>query len=129
MLGAASVYDDRQHALIPRHEILDFCVRETNGAHDEKDLFLYHHEFTGNFVIGKWLDRRRLFVDLMNLGPSLGGFTRQKAQEFVQRTCNRPSAKEKQQDLIKIESDHLSKLQDENEEEKERITKYREAFA
>lgn len=122
MIGGAVPYDSKQHYLLPRsHNIVQWCIRETNNEHFKDNLFLYHHKGTGNFVIGCWLEERALLVDLLNLGPSLAGFTRSKAQEFLTRSLRPRTARQKQREIIDLTSEHLGQLSEAHDKEIERL--------
>lgn len=76
-------YSPAQHEILHEPTILDWCRRQTSDLPLQKQLFIYRHRIHSTFVIARWVrEPKGIFTDLLNLGHSLGNFTREKAQEF-----------------------------------------------
>ena len=85
MLGAACQYKPQQHLLL-EPKFLEWCKEQITDESVSCQLFVYRQMQEGTFVIGRWIDKPfGLFVDLINLGGSLGNFTREIAHEFRRR--------------------------------------------
>jgi hypothetical protein len=89
-----------------------------------RDLFLMRYNKLGVFCICEWMSPNRdIFIDLMNLGKSLGNFTREKNTELLQRLFKPLTCDTTSQLLAQADSDYHHLRQDENEEEGERLAK------
>jgi hypothetical protein len=88
MMGLAAHFTPGEHTLITP-PMLGWIRRNVPPERSEK-MFMYFSHRYGNFVVGEWLNRAGgYFVDVLNLGHSLGNFTRAWAQEFL-RDVHRP---------------------------------------
>jgi len=121
MLGMISVYSPEEHTII-HGEIGSFCDRLVE--HDPKrrrNLFVVRYNKLGNFCICEWVGGGRdTFVDVLNLGKSLGNFGYKQAQELKRRLFNPISTEETSKAIINTDSDFYHNLQDEDMEETER---------
>jgi hypothetical protein len=92
------------------------------GSRERKNkLFLVRYNKLGVFCICEWLGKPKdVFVDVMNLGKSLGNFGRKKAYELRQRLFAPVTADMTREAIVKTDSDYYHNLQDENAEETER---------
>ena len=124
MNGMVSFYNSDEHTIIGG-DIPIFCaglVEHIPGLRGK--LFLVRYNRRGTFVIAQWLaGSKDIFVDVMNLGSSLGNFTREKAHELRQRLFAPLSVEEIGEASAKAESDFHHNMQDYNEEEGERLAK------
>lgn len=126
MINMVATYDPRQHEIL-NPELLGWCRRVAEGVNDSTlatRLFCYHHRWHDTFVIGAWIaEPYHAFIDLMNLGTSLGTFTHSKGQEFIDRLYNPTTGHQAAQMLRQNESDFLHQKQDENEQIKADLEK------
>ena len=85
MLGSACQYNPKQHVIL-KPSFLKWCKDQTSDERVKAELFVYRQMQVGTFVIARWVDKSKgMFVDLVNLGGSLGNFTREVAHEFRRR--------------------------------------------
>lgn len=75
MMGVACRFDPKQHVVIRS------CVADSIGrgapTRVRGSLFLYRHRVTGCYVLGQWTGPdRRMFMDVLNMGPFLSGVGR-----------------------------------------------------
>lgn len=124
MLNMVSNFKTADHTIIGG-TIAEFCSRLVEGdPQREGKLCVIRYNKLGVFVIAEWLAKPRdIFVDVMNLGNSLGNFTREKANELRKRLFDPISAEVTTKAMEAEESDHIHQLQDESEEEIERLAK------
>lgn len=121
MLGLVSVYTSAEHTII-RGEMSEWLDRlvESNPRR-EGCLFLLRYNKLGVFCICEWVGGGRdTFVDVINLGKSLGNFEYKKAQELRRRLFAPVTAEETSREIIRNDSDFYHNLQDEDSEETER---------
>ena len=123
-LGMVSWYDSDKHTIIPG-ELSDFCSRLVEGDPKRNGkLFVIRYNELGVFVICEWLAKPKdIFVDVMNLGKSLGNFTRQKAAELRHRLFAPITYEETARGSAEADSRFHHDMQDGNEEEGERLAK------
>jgi len=121
MSGMVSFYSPQEHVIIGG-EITPFLRRLVEHDPQRKDkLFVVLYSQLGNFVIAEWLaGPKDIFVDVMNLGKSLGNFTHKKAEELRRRLFSPVTCDETSDFIAQNESDYLHSRQDGNEEETER---------
>ena len=121
MLGMISVYNTEEHTII-RGEIGSFCDRLVE--HDPQrrgNLFVVRYNKLGNFCICEWVGGGNdTFVDVLNLGKSLGNFRKKEAYELRERLFNPISAEVTSRAIVGADSDFYHNLQDEDTEETER---------
>ena len=124
MLGMVSFYNSDEHTIIPG-ELANFCSRLVENDPQRKGkLFVVRYNKLGNFVIAEWLaGPKDIFVDVMNLGKSLGNFDYEKAQELRHRLFSPITAEETVKGTVEAESRFHHDMQDWNEEEGERLDK------
>jgi len=121
MSGMVSFYSPREHCIINGEMSRNLRSLTENDPQRKDKLFVVLYMELGNFVIAEWLGKPRdVFVDVMNLGKSLGNFTRGKADELRRRLFAPFSCDETSRFIAENESDYLHGRQDGNEEEKER---------
>jgi len=70
---------DQHHRIFP--EILGWARDNCPDRDAAKNLFMYRHKIHQTFVIALWV-KEGWFVDVMNLGMSLGNFTQTSARVF-----------------------------------------------
>jgi len=121
MLGMISVYNTQEHTIIDG-ELSSWLKRlMDNDSQRKNNLFLIRYNALGVFVIAEWIGGGHdTFVDVLNLGKSLGNFNFSKAQELKRRLFNPVSAEETSKAIINTDSDFYHNLQDEDMEETER---------
>jgi len=64
-------------------EILNWAQSYCPDREAAGKLFMYRHLVHGTFVIALWV-KEGWFVDVLNLGRSLGNFTRERAEIFLE---------------------------------------------
>lgn len=123
-LNMVSFYKPSEHTILGG-DLAEFCARLVEDDPQRKrKLFVVRYNKFGTYVIAEWLaEPRDIFVDIMNLGNSLGNFTRAKAYELRKRLFDPITANDTAEHLITQESDHLHQLQDDSAEETERLAK------
>lgn len=123
-LGMVSFFDSDKHTIIPG-ELSDFCARLVEGdPQREGKLFVIRYEKLGVFCVCEWLAKPKdIFIDVLNLGKSLGNFTRQKAGELRHRLFAPITYEETARDSAEADSDYHHMRQDWDGEEGERIEK------
>jgi len=121
MLGMVSNYNPDEHTILGGE--LEAYIQRINKETGKK-MFLVRYNKIGSFVIAEWLAKPRdVFVDVMNLGKSLGTFNREKANELRHRLFAPVTCRETSVGIAEEESRYLHERQDENEEETERLAK------
>lgn len=120
MLNMVSNYSLDEHTIIPT-DLAQWCNRMVEGDPlREGKFFTIRYNKLGVFVLAEWLDEpRRGFVDVMNLGNSIG-ISQEKAGELRRRILAPLTAEETVLQTVQADSDYHHGLQDENEEETER---------
>lgn len=121
MLGLVSNYTTEDHTIV-RGELSLWleCLMEGDPKRRGR-IFLVRYNKLGVFVIAEWLGRPKdIFVDVMNLGKSLGSFGRVKAQELRKRLFDPLGPEETSRAVTQADSDYYHNLQDEDAEETER---------
>ncbi len=121
MLGLVSNYNSTEHTII-RCELSHWLERLIEGdPQREGRLFLVRYNELEVFVIAEWLGKPLdVFVDVFNIGESLGSFGKKEAQELHRRLFNPATAEETAQMITDNDSDYYHNLQDEDMEETER---------
>jgi len=121
MLGLVSNYNSVEHTIIGG-EISEWINRLVEGDPQRKGrLFAVRYNELGVFVIAEWLGKPKdVFVDVMNLGKSLGNFGHKAAQELRKRLFDPLTAEETSRAIVGADSDYHHNLQDEDMEETER---------
>lgn len=121
MLGMVSFYNSDEHTILGG-EISSWLKRLTDGDPKRKNkLFLMRYNKLDVFCIAEWLaGPKDVFVDVLNIGKSLGNFSREKAQELCKRVFKPLSAEETCQAVSQADSDYHHNLNDEDLEETER---------
>jgi hypothetical protein len=124
MLGMVTHYRVSEHTIIGG-EIGDFCSRIVEGDPTRKGkIFVVRYNKIGVFVIAEWIGEvGDVFVDVMNLGDSLANFNKGKANELRKRMLSPATCKETELAMLNAESSYHHMLQDENEEEKDRLAR------
>ncbi|KKN48938.1 hypothetical protein LCGC14_0647970 [marine sediment metagenome] len=121
MLGLVSNYTSAEHTII-NGEISRWVSRLVEGDPQRKNrLFVVHYNKLGVFCICEWLAKPGdVFVDVLNLGKSLGNFGPEEARELRRRLFKPLSAEDTSRAIILGDSDYHHNLQDEDAEETER---------
>ena len=121
MLGLVSVFTSAEHTII-RGEISKWLERLVEGVPQRKGcLFLLRYDKLEVYCICEWTDNHKdTFVDVLNLGKSLGDFGQKEACELRKRLFNPVTAEESAREIIRNDSDFYHNLQDEDMEETER---------
>ena len=121
MLGLLSCYNSEEHTILGG-ELSEWLGRLVEGdPRREGCLFLLRYNKLEVYCICEWVGGGRdTFVDVLNLGKSLGDFDQKKAQELKRRLFNPVTAEESSQAIIKNDSDFYHNLHDEDMEETER---------
>ena len=122
MLGLVSVYNTTEHTIIDGSGIPEWLDRLVEGIPQREGcLFLLRYNKLEVFCICEWVGGGRdTFVDVMNLGKSLGNFGYAKAQELRSRLFTPLTAEETSRELVRSDSDYYHNLHDEDMEETER---------
>jgi len=121
MLGQVSVYNHDEHTII-EGEISRWLERLVKGdPRREGCLFLVHYNKLDVFCICEWVGGGKdTFVDVLNLGKSLGDFGYRESQELCRRLFEPLSAEVTSKAITSAGSDYHHNLQDEDMEETER---------
>lgn len=121
MLGMISVYTPDEHTII-EGELSSWLKRlMDNDSQRKNNLFLIRYNALGVFVIAEWIGGGHdTFVDVLNLGKSLGNFSRGKAHELYRRLFRPVTAEDTSKAIINADDDFYHNLQDEDLEETER---------
>lgn len=121
MLGLVSCYNPDEHTFI-RGELSEWLDRLMEGdPRREGCLFLLHYNKLKVFCVCEWVGGGHdTFVDVLNLGKSLGNFGHKEACELRRRLFNPVTAEETSKTIIRNDSDFYHNLQDEDMEETER---------
>ena len=121
MLGLVSCYTPDEHTIV-QGEIGLFCNRLVE--HDPQrrgNLFILRYNKLEVYCICEWVGGGRdTFVDVLNLGKSLGSFEHREACELRRRLFNPVTAEESSREIIRNDSNYYHGLQDEDMEETER---------
>lgn len=122
MLGLATTYCEREHTII-LGEVDSFLKRLVQGnASREGKLFVVRYEEHGTFVIAEWLGRPKdIFVDVLNLGKSLGNFNQSAAKELCARLFAPITMEQVNTHNQDAESDYLHNRQDWSDTSEERV--------
>ncbi len=122
MLGLVSNYSTVEHTILGG-ELSGWLKKLMEGDPTRKDrLFLLRYNKLGVFCICEWLGKPKdVFVDVMNLGKSLGTFNQEKANELRHRLFAPLTAEDTNQMVAKTERDYHHNLNDEDLEESERV--------
>lgn len=121
MLGMTSIRDEQEHTLIGG-EIGAYVERISKES--GRALFVVRYNKLGVFCICEWMSPNKdIFIDLMNLGKSLGNFTHEKAHELGHRLFKPITCEATSRALAAADSDYHHMRQDDNEEETERLAK------
>lgn len=117
-----SVYNSDEHTIIEGSGIPEFLTRLVEGDPKRRGrLFLIRYNKLKVFCICEWTGKYRdTFVDVLNLGESLGNFGHKAANELCQRLFAPVTAEETSKAIKKSDSDFYHQLQDEDSEETER---------
>ena len=84
-------------------------------------LFLVRYNELEVYVIAEWLGKPKdVFVDVLNIGKSLGNFTSAEAQELRNRLFNPIGSEETKRSMTQTDRDYYSNLQEEDSLETER---------
>ena len=121
MLGLVSVFTSAEHTII-RGELSKWLDRLVEGDSQRKGcLFLLRYNKLEVYCICEWTGKYKdTFVDVLNLGKSLGNFGQKEAQELKRRLFNPVTAEESAREIVRNDSDFYHNLQDEDMEETER---------
>lgn len=121
MLGLVSLYNTEEHTII-QGELSKWLERLVEGNSRRKGcLFLLRYDKLEVYCICEWTDSHKdTFVDVLNLGKSLGNFDQKQSQELRRRLFAPVTAEESAQEIIRNDSDYYHNLQDEDMEETER---------
>lgn len=122
ILGLVSVYTSDEHTIIKRGELSEWLKRLVEGDPRRKDcLFLLRYNELEVFCICEWVGGGNdTFVDVMNLGKSLGNFGRKDANDLRRRLFNPLTAEDTSKAIVDTDSDFYHNLQDEDAQEAER---------
>lgn len=121
MLGLVSNYSSDEHTVVGG-ELSLWVGRLVEADRVRRGkLFVLRYNKLGVFVIAEWLaGPKDIFVDVLNLGKSLGNFGSAEAQELRKRLFDPLGPEETREALIQADSDYFHNLQDEDTEETER---------
>lgn len=121
MLGMISVYSPEEHTIIDG-EIGRWVSRLVEGYPQRQgNLFVLRYNKLGVYCICEWVGGGNdTFVDVLNLGKSLGNFGQKEAQELKRRLFSPVSAEVTSRAIVGADSDFYHNLQDEDSEESER---------
>ena len=123
MLGLVSCYTSEEHTIVRGGALSEWLNRLVEGSPQRKDcLFLLRYNKLEVFCVCEWVGGGRdTFVDVMNLGKSLGNFGHKESQELQRRLFAPVTAEDTSQAINSTDSDLYHRLQDEDSEETERL--------
>jgi hypothetical protein len=121
MLGLVSCYNPDEHTIIGG-EMAEWLERLVEDSPQRKGcLFLLRYDKLEVYCICEWVGGGQdTFVDVLNLGKSLGSFGHTEACELRRRLFNPVTAEATSKAIIAGDSDFYHNLQDEDSEETER---------
>ena len=121
MLGLVSCYNSDEHTII-RGELSEWLNRLVKDIPQREGcLFLLRYNKLGVYCVCEWIGRGRdTFVDVKNLGKSLGNFGRKEAQDLRWRLFAPVTVEDTSRAIIGADSDYYHQLHDEDMEETER---------
>ena len=112
MIGMPCTFDAGQHAVI-HPELEDWIHREIPDRNFLDRVFVYRHLLYGTFVIAQWLNRDAgLFIDVMNLGYSLGNFDKEKARTLRSNIMQPITGRQARDCMRKAQDDHVERRQE-----------------
>ena len=121
MLGLVSNYNSDDHTIVGGELSLWVARLVENDRVRKSKLFVLYYNKLDVYVIAEWLaGPKDIFVDVMNLGKSLGNFGHAEAQELRKRLFDPLGPEETSKAVIQADSDYYHNLQDEDAEETER---------
>ena len=122
MLGLVSCYNSEEHTIIRGGALSEWLERLVEGnPQREGCLFLLRYNKLEVFCICEWVGGGNdTFVDVMNLGKSLGNFGHKESQELQRKLFAPVTAEDTSQAINSTDSDFYHRLQDEDLEETER---------
>lgn len=127
MIGQPCFYKKDVHILI-HPPLLRWVKNQIADDNLRESLFCYLQRQYGTFVIGQWIDTSRsMFVDILNMGQSLGSFDRDDAQELLRRLLRPTTVKETKDAMRKGASDWRLQQENENAELSERQERCRDS--
>jgi len=123
MLGTLSVYNTEEHRVIKGSGIPEFLIHLVEGDPKRKGcLFLIYYNKLEVFCVCEWTDNHKdTFVDVLNLGKSLGNFGRKESSELRRRLFAPLTPEDTCKAIVGAGSDFHHNLQDEDSEETERV--------
>ncbi len=121
MLGLVSNYKSDEHTIIGGELSMWLDRLVEDGRERKGKLFLVRYNKLEVFVIAEWLGKPKdVFVDVFNIGKSLGNFGRVEAQELRNRLFNPIGSEETKRSMTQTDRDYYSNLQEEDSLETER---------
>jgi len=121
MIGMACPYQPRVHKII-HPDLENYIKREVSDENLRDSLFIYFQTEYENFVIAHWTNQSHTaFMDVMNLGPSLSNFTREKADALREMlgTDSGVRAQDAAKQLRRGERLELGESQETNDKQKD----------
>lgn len=120
-LGGAETYSPEKYELI-EPEIIYWCRRQTPDEDLRSRLFCYYARKHGTFVVGLWTDcPKGKFVDVLNMGFSLGNFDRSMAESLRKNLLAPLRTDETIQILMSAQRDYERHTTDEAQEQSETL--------
>jgi hypothetical protein len=122
MLGTVSLYNSDEHTIVAGSGLSEWLNRLVEGDPKRRGcLFLLRYNKLGVFCICEWVGGGNdTYVDVLNLGKSLGNFGHKEAQELRRRLFAPLTPEETCREITRNDSDFYHGLQDEDAEETER---------
>ena len=121
MLGLVSNYSSNEHTIVGGELSLWLNRLVEHDLERKGKLFLVRYNELEVYVIAEWLGKPKdVFVDVLNIGKSLGNFGPAEAQELRNRLFNPIGSEETKRSMTGTDRDYYSNLQEEDSLETER---------
>ncbi|KKN55748.1 hypothetical protein LCGC14_0578970 [marine sediment metagenome] len=121
MLGLVSNYKSDEHTIVGGELSLWLNRLVADDRERKGKLFLVRYNELEVYVIAEWLGKPKdVFVDVLNIGKSLGNFTSAEARELRNRLFNPIGSEETKRSMTQTDRDYYSNLQEEDSIETER---------
>ncbi len=121
MLGLVSNYSSDEHTIVGGELSLWLNRLVADDRERRGKLFLVRYNQLEVYVIAEWLGKPKdVFVDVFNIGKSLGNFGSAEVQELRNRLFNPIGSEETKEIISQTDRDYYSNLQEEDSLETER---------
>lgn len=112
MLGMPCKYNPIEHRILGG----GFIKRVRSCVPDGRQLFLYFHIHTRNYVVALWNRKHRDFFDVVNIGPALMEFS-QDNMNMLRASMHRAASVAKHQEIQRMKDETKDALYADNDKE------------